>query len=206
MDQETINQLRLYPLLTVSDVPVQLIASSEYNPRKFRDDAAKESLKQSLKADPDFMRVRPIIVNMFEGREGVIIAGDKRFISAAELEWPTVPVVFVSVPIEKEKAWNLKDNIHQGEWDVAKRKDLVMELRDMGMDMGSIGYTGGEIVDIMGGVQLSGEGDHKNDPNYNGTTPRKKAKVKIAEGAELECPNCHSTFTYGVKAEMTGEQ
>lgn len=205
MDEEKIQRLKSYPLFQVVDVPIDLLISSEYNPRKFKNDESKEALKKSLREDPDFMKVRPIVVNVYEGREGTIIAGDKRFVSAAELGWPTVPTVFVTVPLEKEKAWNLKDNIHQGEWDLAKRKDLVIELRDVGYDLGSIGYTGGEMIDVMGGVSLSTD-DMKSNPDYSkGTTPRKKPKVKLAEGMELECPNCHSTFTYGAKVELTGE-
>lgn len=204
MDQDALNQLKSYPLLQVVDVPLSLLFASEYNPRRFKSDESKEALKTSLREDPDFMRARPIIVNMHEGREGIIIAGHKRFLTAAELEWPTVPVMFVDVPEGKEKAWNVKDNIHNGEWIPEKLKENMTELRDLGYDMGTLGFTGGEVVDVMGGLTLGSE-NHSTPPN-TGTTPKKGPKMKIAEGAELECPNCHSKFTYGVKAEMTGTE
>lgn len=202
--EERTAQLKSYPLLQVIDVPITLLASSEYNPREFKSDEDREALKKSLTEDPDFMTARPIIVNVHEGREGVIIAGDKRFICAAELEWSTVPAMFVNVPIEKEKAWNLKDNIHNGKWVPEKRKELMSELQELGYDMGTIGFTGGEVVDIMGGIDISG--DPKNDPDYKGTTPStKRAKAKIMEGQEITCPHCNTVFTFGVKMETQGD-
>lgn len=203
MNPEIITLIKSQPLLKTVEFSTNYLMAAEYNPRSHTPEKL-EALKVSLEEDPEFLTLRPIIVNTYEGREGIVIGGSKRLLAAQELEWENVPCIFVYVPPIKEKAWNTKDNVPTGEWIEDKQKEVLMDLREEGYNLSSLGFSGGEIVDVMGGIQLGG--DPKNDPNYNGTTPKKKPKVKIAEGTELECPNCGSTFTYGVKVNMTGTE
>lgn len=98
---------------------------ADYNPRRISK-SRLEGLKRSLAADPDFMRVRRIVVNVSPTRRGVVIAGHMRLLAARELGWETVPVLEVEVDARTEKAWNVKDNHHAGEDDRARLGELVL--------------------------------------------------------------------------------
>lgn len=98
---------------------------ADYNPRRISK-ARFEDLKRSMKADPDFLEVRPIIVNVRKGRRGNVIGGHMRLLAARDLGYQTVPVVEVDVDERTEKAWNLKDNSHHGEWDRTAMAEMVM--------------------------------------------------------------------------------
>lgn len=101
---------------------------AEYNPRKISVERL-EDLRKSIRHDPGFFEVRPCIVNMYPGREGVLIAGNQRM-EAAKLEgWENVPVIEVSVEPEKEREWNIKDNNIYGEWDRVMLGGLLKQMK-----------------------------------------------------------------------------
>lgn len=124
------------PIFTQVERNVAELEPNAINPRTLKDKAFKE-LQQSLKKDPHFLKARPIIVSMAEGREGTVIAGNQRLAAAKALGWATVPVVEVrGATEEQEKEWMVKDNLHKGEWDfdkLAEGFDLDF-LKDMGFD------------------------------------------------------------------------
>lgn len=102
-----------------------------YNPRRISK-SRLEDLKRNIEADPMFLEVRPIIVNAYKGREGVIIAGHMRYLACKELGWGDVPCAVVSVPIDKEREWNVKDNAHHGEWDEERLAEMIFtEMKAM---------------------------------------------------------------------------
>jgi DNA modification methylase len=105
---------------------ITTLRPSEYNPRTLTK-ARFEDLKKSLRNDPEFLKVRPIIINTSQGREGVIIGGHMRYEAAKALGWTTLPVIEVDVPLEQEKAWNVKDNAHHGESDEQMLAELIMQ-------------------------------------------------------------------------------
>lgn len=97
----------------------ELVASQD-NPRTL-DAAAFKALKQSLAQDPDFIKARPLLVTMAEGRKNTVIAGNMRLQAVQALGWVTVSVVEVyDATEEQEQEWMLKDNLHRGEWDFDK--------------------------------------------------------------------------------------
>ena len=98
---------------------------ADYNPRKITK-ARFEDLKRSMKADPDFLEVRPIVVNMRKGRVNIVIAGHMRLLAAKELGREEVPVVEVEVDEATEKRWNVKDNAHHGEFDRDKLAEMMI--------------------------------------------------------------------------------
>lgn len=124
------------PIFTQVERSVAELSPNAINPRTLKDKAFKE-LQQSLKKDPHFLKARPIIVSMAEGREGTVIAGNQRLAAAKALGWESVPVVEVrGATEEQEKEWMVKDNLHKGEWDfdkLAKGFDLEF-LKEMGFD------------------------------------------------------------------------
>ena len=192
--ENLLKKLQAAPLFTPINVPVIALTPCEYNPRTITDDNF-EALKKSMKADPQFFQVRPLIVNVRKGRIGVVIAGDKRLKAAIELGYEKVPCILVKVSEAKEKEWNIKDNLHQGAFDNILLKDIIMDLRDEGLDLSTIGFNPQEIVDLTD--PESPELEPSDDPEFHGSTP----KVKIAAGAVITCPECGHKWTYGVAME-----
>lgn len=171
-------------LYTTIKAPIQNLINHEKNPRTI-DDQSMVNLMNSLREDPEFMLARPALVNTYPGREWIVVAGNKRVEAAKELGWKEIPVMFVHTNSAKEIKWMLKDNIHQGEWDEAKRREVFTELHDSGESLTDIGMASGDIVDIIS-APLEDDPDPTDDPEYQGSTPRKKA--------EIECPECGHKF------------
>lgn len=96
-----------------------------YNPRTISK-SRFEDLKRSIQADPDFLSVRPIIVNVNPERAGIIIGGHMRYLAAKELGMTELPAIEVDVDEKTEKQWNLKDNSHHGEWDDEMLAEMVV--------------------------------------------------------------------------------
>jgi ParB-like chromosome segregation protein Spo0J len=74
---------------------------SDRNPRTIST-SRFENLKRSLQQDREFLNARPLLVNSFQGRENIVIAGNMRLRAASELGWDEVPVLVVSVPSDVE--------------------------------------------------------------------------------------------------------
>ncbi len=195
-------KLKKAPLFQLIMVPVDILIPAEYNPRIITDEGYR-NLKTSLEKDPEFMKARPLIVNTFSGREGIVIAGNQRLKAAKDLGWEKIPCVLVKVALDKEKAWNLKDNKSQGENEPAGLSEILSELHEEGFDLTSLGFNAQELVDIMD-IEAN-EIVPQDDPEYHGTTPSKKPKVKLAEGVEIECPACHYKWKYGIAIETVDE-
>lgn len=100
--------------LRILHVPIDLLNPAPYNPRTWSD-KQRFDLKQSIKR---FGLVDPIIVNGAKSRRNVVIGGHFRLAMAKELNFTTVPVVYLTInDIRKEKELNLRLNHNQGEWD-----------------------------------------------------------------------------------------
>lgn len=171
------DQKKYYPVL----FKVNDLVPYPHNPRKV-DEEKLLALMNSMDKDPEFIKARPLLVNSHEGREGVVIAGNQRLTAAKELGWDKIPVVIVDVNERTEKDWNLKDNILAGEFIPEKVKEVLVELRDAGHDLTSVGFTPGETVDRLEGITTEEDiNTSKNtDPNYSGSTPSGKQYRKCA--------------------------
>lgn len=86
---------------------------AEYNPRELTK-KQYEDLKQSLL---EFGVVEPVLVNMQEDRENVVIGGHQRLRIWSELGNKTIPCVEVKLALEKEKELNIRLNKNGGQWD-----------------------------------------------------------------------------------------
>jgi len=122
--------------MTEEKFKVEMINTSslkpaEYNPRRLTD-KQEETLTRSIEK---YKLLDPIIVNKFKGRENIIISGHQRMKVAKKLGYKEVPVVFVNLPLDKEKELNLLMNKAQGEWDfdLLKQFDINM-LLETGFD------------------------------------------------------------------------
>jgi len=145
------------------------------NPRVIRDKRFKK-LKESIKEDPEFLKARPIIVTMAEGRENQVIAGNMRVRACIALGMTEAPVMEVyGLTEEQERRWGLKDNLHQGEfdWDKLANEFEVDFLKDVGFDEK-------ELKNILAG-------------NFEPVGIEEQGKLD--EKKKIECPECHYEFT-----------
>lgn len=95
----------------------------DYNPRKIDKDDFLE-LKKSIINDPNFLEVRPILVNFTEGTY-YIYAGTQRYLACLELGHKEVTcIVDTDLTEEQQKERMAKDNSHYGHWDIPKLQAL----------------------------------------------------------------------------------
>jgi hypothetical protein len=156
-------------------VKLSEIRMNERNPRKISPDQL-EKLKESLKRDPEFMDLRPIVVD----GDGVVMGGNQRYKGLLELGYTEVPDSWVvradNLSPEKLKRFILVDNAPDGmsgEWDFELlAEDWEMpELGDLGFDLESMGVDG-EPEDI-------GDADTDDNSSKNGL---------------ISCPKCGLEF------------
>ncbi len=102
------------------------------NPRIIKDSRFKDAVK-SIKAFPEMLQLRPIVVNA----EMMILGGDKRYLASVEAGLLEVPIIIADNLTEaQQQEFIIKDNVGFGEWDwelLAKDWDAV-ELGEWGLD------------------------------------------------------------------------
>ena len=77
-----------------------------------------ETLKTSIKNNPDFFEARPLILSNRTGKN-VILAGNQRFRAAQALGMKQVPCVLLEgLDEEREKEIVIRDNVSNGAWDM----------------------------------------------------------------------------------------
>lgn len=131
---------QLNPKLTVREVKIGDLKSSEYNPRRWPEDAI-EQLTKSIKAHG---LVEPILINSSPNRRNVVIGGHFRIRVAQDLGFKEIPAVAVSIPdIEVEKALNIRLNKALGEFDFTKLADFAEDF------LADVGFSSEEIDDIF---------------------------------------------------------
>ena len=86
---------------------------AEYNPRQL----SKEQFEQIRRSLDEFGFVDPVIVNIYKGRENIIVGGHQRVKVWQSMGNKEVPTVEVSIPEEKEKELNVRLNKATGSWD-----------------------------------------------------------------------------------------
>lgn len=113
------------------------IAGLPQNPRFIKDEKFAK-LKQSIEDDPEFLELREIVVIEHAG-EYVIIGGNMRYRACVDLGIKKVPckVIPSDTPVEKLKAFVMKDNISYGltDWDLITNEWNEEELEYWGMDL-----------------------------------------------------------------------
>ena len=114
------------------------VESMPANPRTIAPEAM-ERLKASIQRDPEFMRLRPIVV----GADGIVIGGNQRLRACAELGIDPLPDGWVvradSLTDEQRRRFILIDNAPEGmsgAWDVEllKMDWKLPELDDLGFE------------------------------------------------------------------------
>lgn len=146
----------------------------ERNPRKITGDQMKK-LCDSLEKDPDFFKLRPVLVHEVDGIYNVY-AGNQRVRAAQKLKWKDVPcIVEENLSEELIKDRVIKDNMHMGEWiwDMLANEFEIESLYEAGFtEQSLLGHT-----EFKGIVQV----EEKEE---------KEPKGKVAK----MCPQCGHEF------------
>lgn len=120
--------------MQITYVPISKLKPNEKNPRKIVSDQF-EKLCKNIESDPDFLAMRPLLVNKTD--KGMFVyAGNQRLQALKKLKRKDAPcIVLENVPHETIKKRVILDNLHHGEHDFDLLSSLyeVDELLDLGM-------------------------------------------------------------------------
>lgn len=145
--------------MKIEKITLDKINPAPYNPRKDLQsgDAEYEKIKRSI---TEFDLVEPLVVNK---QTGNLVGGHQRLKVLKELGKTDVEVVIVDLPISREKALNIALNKAQGEWDLPKLKDLLLEIDTGEFDIGITGFDEKEIEDLMNQLYTPDENEKDDD-------------------------------------------
>lgn len=102
------------PLPLIERVPITAIKQNPNNPRIIKDDKF-EKLVASIKAFPQMLAIRPIVVN----DDMVVLGGNMRLKACKAAQIEEVPIIRASkLTPEQQKEFIIKDNVGFGEWDM----------------------------------------------------------------------------------------
>lgn len=144
---------------------------AEYNPRKISE-IQSEQLKKSL---TNFECIEPIIINTYEGREGVIIGGRQRFKIMKSMGIKDFPCIEVSLPLEQEKLFNFRLNKNTGDFDffLLQNNFSFGDLLEWVFDLGDLNFPNPEVIEQK---------------------PPIVEESSILDDDTITCPNCEHRF------------
>ena len=125
--------------MTRRQVKLSTLTPNPRNPRVI-DDAAFEKLVESLRRDPSFMALRPIVYDA----DRMILGGNQRYRALVHLKHTSVPVAWTMEATDLTEAQRrrfiLVDNHPEGmsgEWDadLLKQHYDLATLSDLGLDL-----------------------------------------------------------------------
>lgn len=155
--------------LKIEHITISSLKEADYNPRKMTE-KQESDLTESIKR---FGLIDPLLVNNYKDRENIVIGGHQRLKIAKKLKFTEVPVVYVSLPPDKEKELNLRLNKNLGEWDY----DLLKEFdTDLLLDIGF------DEVDLS---NIWDENLETEDDNFNIEKELEKAKTTDIKTGDL---------------------
>ena len=120
-------------------IPLNSLKRNKKNPRKISESALLE-LCTSIERDPEFMELRPIVVD----ENNIILGGNQRYSACVKLGKKNIPATWVKVATniteDQRKRFVLIDNSLEGmsgEWDfeILESDWDVSELTDIGFDL-----------------------------------------------------------------------
>ena len=117
-------------MIEVKEIDIKLVQNNEGqipglpgNPRVHLRTRV-EKLAKSIKEDPEFITLRPIIVFRYNGNY-IAIGGNMRLKALKQLKYTKVPVIEIpqNTSVEKLKNFIVKDNASFGDWDTSALRD-----------------------------------------------------------------------------------
>jgi len=135
----------------VQELDIKSLSFLEHNPRTITREQL-EKLCESIESDPDFLKMRPVLVNFDSDKaEWIVYAGNQRVRAAKKLKMKTIPcIVETDIPEEIMKARTIKDNKTYGEFDIdilANEWDTEL-LLNSGFEAKDLAFYQENIIDI----------------------------------------------------------
>lgn len=153
-------------MMQIELIPIKNLTLLEKNPRRITKEQM-DKLCQSIKDDPEFLKCRPVLVNMSDATM-YVYAGNQRVRAAKKLKMKEIPcIVNHDLPSHIQDARCIKDNKTYGEFDF----DLLANEWDAELLI-DCGFKPEEIL-----------GDLSNISDDEREEEEKQKKCKV-------CPNC----------------
>jgi DNA modification methylase len=130
-------------LLTVEQVPIDLLRPDPANPRRISDEEL-DSLERSLR---QFGFVQPVLARK---DDGTVIGGHQRLLAARRLGLTTVPVTWLDLSVDQAQLLNLALNKISGSWDEQLLARMLADLEaSPSIDLTLSGFGEDEIKDLL---------------------------------------------------------
>jgi hypothetical protein len=131
--------------VVVTEVGVNTLHTDPINPRRINE-REMERLRRSIREDPDFMRLRPILARP----DGSIYAGNMRYEAAKAEGWLTVPAIITNDPEAIVRKRAVKDNTQFGEWVDEELAEYLHDLSQMDpdIDVGALGLPDNLLAEL----------------------------------------------------------
>lgn len=158
-----------------------------------------DSLKASIKEDPDYFEGRPILLSDRTGKL-VIIAGNQRYEAAKALGLKEVPTVLYHCQTEEEEVRRaMRDNHNNGEWDI----DMIAnKFSDYPLD----DWLGSDWDKISSGFELQDTEIVEDDaPEVDESEPPKSEPGKVYKLGNHRLMCGDSTSVDDVQKLMDGQ-
>lgn len=122
--------------MNVKTVKISEVKQNPNNPRTIRDDKFTK-LVASIKAFPEMLNIRPIVVNT----DMVVLGGNMRLKACREAGLKQVPIIVADELTEaQQREFIIKDNVSGGEWDWSALTSEwdTEQLEEWGLDIPKI--------------------------------------------------------------------
>lgn len=169
----------------------------ESNPRKITDEDFN-ALRGSLRK---WGCVEPVVVNRLSNR---VVGGHQRIRAASDEAIESMPVVYVELDDDNEKALNIALNKISGTWELSLLAEVLSDLGSSGWDLGDLGFTDDELEDLVN--EWKDPADLEKLTEYNADAETTWVRVQVensAAAAVTECINAALTaagYSYRAKA------
>jgi hypothetical protein len=137
-------------------IPLSSISPNDKNPRLIGDKEF-ESLKASIKRDPEILFVNPIVLH--SKNNYTILAGEKRFYALKALDYKEIPLNWLlfgdALTETQRQKFILLDNLHSGIWDITKLKDdWAVQIKEWDIEIPEFELTEqpNELLDATGDI------------------------------------------------------
>lgn len=165
------------------------VESMPANPRTIAPEAM-ERLKASIQRDPEFMRLRPIVV----GPDGIVIGGNQRLRACAELGIDPLPDGWVvradRLTDDQRRRFILVDNAPEGmsgAWDFER---LASDFADI--DLAEIGFSDDNMISMFGDGGTEGLTDPDDVPEPPDTPVTQRGDIWVLGNHRLMCGDSSS--------------
>lgn len=139
----------------VVELPLSALRPWAENPRTIRP-ARLDDLIASMRAEPALRWAKPVWVDS----EGMIFAGNQRYLAAREIGLETLPVQRVhGLTRVQMKTWALLDNNTFGDWDQSALADFLSDVLGEGVDAVLTGFETRELDAILATITPANDPD-----------------------------------------------